>query len=94
MTRVFRLMEFPITPAALARNADEAVAAAKPYLAAGHRRRHQDPIARHRAQVGSRRRPPQPHQRAPRCVRPLRTFSARRGRRGPRRASPASRFFR
>ena len=35
MTRVFSAYGIPITPAALARNADDAVAAAKPYLAAG-----------------------------------------------------------
>jgi len=35
MTRVFSAYGIPITPAALARNADEAVTAARPYLAAG-----------------------------------------------------------
>ena len=68
MTRVFSAYGIPITPAALARDADEAVAAARPYLAAG-----QPPVvikilvARHRAQVGSRRRAPQSRQRGRRA---------------------------
>ena len=59
----------PITPAMLARDADAAVAAAAPFLAKGQTVVRQDPVARHRAQVGRRRRAAQPHRCGARCAR-------------------------
>ena len=56
LTAVLSAYSIPITPAVLARDPDEAVAAARPHPGQGRPGRSQNPIAGYRAQIGSRRR--------------------------------------
>ncbi len=63
VTRLLAAYAIPIAPAVLARDADEAAAVAAPVPGRRRDGRRQDPVARHRAQVGRRRRAAEPDQR-------------------------------
>ena len=85
-------MAFPITPAMLARDADEAVAAAKPYLAAGNAvvLKIQSPDIVHKSEVGGvRLNLTTEHA----CAKPRRTSSPGARAPSPMRASTASPYF-
>ena len=88
--RCSRPTTFRAATATLARDADAAAAAAAPFLAQGITGRGQDFIARHRPQIGGRRRPSQSHQRSRGPRPPSPTFWRAPARRGRMRASTAS----